>query len=97
MTGQDQVGQRAFSVLGRQAQLQPVQVWQHRRAHETGRAVRIAVTALLLLRIGVIRVAAVVPGVSRAIHLVLGLLALSHVHITEPGLQRLGTDRQDKD
>ena len=57
----------------------------------------IAVTAFLLLRIGFVHIAAVVPGGSGVIHMVFGFLALSHVHIAEPGLQRLGTDREDKD
>lgn len=55
------------------------------------------VTPLILLCIGVIRIAAVVPGVGGGVHLVLGFLALVHVHIAEPGLQRLGTYCQDED
>ena len=58
---------------------------------------RLAVTALFLLRAGFIRVAAVVPCISGLIHVVRGFLVFARAHVTEPGLQGRGADRQDKD
>jgi hypothetical protein len=49
------------------------------------------------LYIGLIRVAAVVAVVNGAIVVMRFFLAVFHVHVAEPGLQRLGADGQDKD
>ena len=57
----------------------------------------LAFTTLLLLVISITLVAAVVPGFSGAVHLLRAFLVLSHVHVTEPGLQGLGVDGQGQD
>lgn len=33
----------------------------------------------------------------RVVHLVLAWLIFSHVHVTEPGLHRLGADRENQE
>jgi hypothetical protein len=58
---------------------------------------RFAVTPLFLLRIGIVLVAAVVPGIGSVILILRILLALTHAHITEPSLQRRGADCQGQD
>lgn len=57
----------------------------------------LAFTTLLLLVISITLVAAVVPGLSAAVHLLRGFLVLFHVHVTEAGLQGLGVDGQGQD
>jgi hypothetical protein len=58
---------------------------------------RLAVTAPFLLRVGISLIATVVTCISGIIHVSRSFLALTHAHITGPGLHGRGNNGQGQD